>query len=122
MRKTSRPKPQAVFKLVEIPSQERRSLLDIDLPELDSKRTSRSDLSIQHPPLVASAVAETSIGPSNGPISIPHTPTKGPALLSRIGSVKKWGVRRKRGDSTAPTDANGLYDSRTRFSLTNTRL
>ena len=35
--------------------------------------------------------------------------------MSRIGSVKKWGVRRKRGDSTAPTDANGTYDRRRFF-------
>ena len=128
LRKKSRPKPQAVIELVEIPSRERPSFSDVDLPrpasELDSRRTSRSDLSIHdHPPLVASALAETSIAHSNGPISIPHTPTKGTALLSRIGSVKKWGVRRKRGDSsTAPTDANGLYDIRTHFSLTNTLL
>jgi hypothetical protein len=54
-----------------------------------------------------SAVTELSIGPSNGPVYIPQTPTKGAALLSHIGSVKKWGVRRKRGDSTAPTDAKG---------------
>ena len=120
LRKKSRPKPQAVIELLEIPSQERPSFSDIDLPrpasELDSRRTSRSDLSVhERPPLVASAVAETSIGPSNGPVSIPHTPTKGAALLSRIGSVKKWNVRRKRGDSTTPTDASGTYDRRTRF-------
>ena len=121
LRKKSRPKPHAVIELVEIPSQERPSFSDVDLPrpasELDSRRTSRSDLSIhERPPFVASAVTETSTEPSNGPVSIPHTPTKGVALLSRIGSVKKWGVRRKRGDSTAPADANGTYDRRTRFS------
>ena len=115
LRKKSRPKPQAVFEMVEIPSQERPSFSDVDLPrpasEFDSRRTSRSDLSIhERPPLIASAIVETSIAPSNGPVSVPHTPTKGAALLSRIGSVKKWGVRRKRGDSTAPTDANGMYD------------
>ena len=127
LRKKSRPKPQAVFELAEIPSQERPSFSDVDIPrpasDLDSRATSRSDLSIHdRPPLVASAVAETSIGPSDGPVSIPHTPTKGTALLSRIGSVKKWGVRRKRGDSTAPTDTNGSYNNSTRFSLTNTLL
>jgi hypothetical protein len=84
-------------------------------------RTRKRDLSIyEPPPLVASAVAEASIGPSNGPVSIPQTPTKGTALLSRINSAKKW--RRKGGDSTAPTDANGMDDSTTRFSLTNTLL
>ena len=124
LRKKSRPKPQGVIELVEIPSQERHSFSDYDLPrpasELDSRRTSRSDLSIQqHLPLVASAAAESS---TKEPVSVPQTPTKGAALLSRIGSVKKWGVRRKRGDSTAPTDANGTYDNRTRFSLTNTLL
>jgi hypothetical protein len=115
LRKKIRPKPQAVSELVEIPSQGRPSFSDVDLPrptsELDSRRTSISDLSFQRPPLVAFTVAETSIAPSNGPVFIPQTPTKGAALLSRIGSVKKWGVRRKRGDSTAPTDANGLYES-----------
>ena len=121
LRKKSRPKPQAVFELVEIPSQERPSFSDVDLSrpasESDStRRRSRSDFSIhERPPLVVSAVAETSIVPSNGPVSISHTPTKGAALLSRISSVKKWSVRRKRRDSTAPTDANGMYDSRTLF-------
>jgi hypothetical protein len=120
LRKKSRPKPQAVFELVEIPSQERPSFSDVDLSrpvsELDSRRTSRSNISTHEPPpLVASAVAETSTEPSNGPVSIPHTPSKGAALLSRIGSAKKWGTRRKRGDSTAPTDTNGMYDRMTRF-------
>ena len=121
LRKKSRPNPQAVFELVKIPSQEKPSFLDVDLPrlasELDStRRPSRSDLSIpERPPLVTSAVAETSIWTSNEPASIPHTPTKGAALLSRIGSVKKWGVRRKRGDSTVPSDANGTYDRRRVF-------
>ena len=115
LRKKSRPKPQAVIELVEIASQERPSFSDVDQPrpasELDSRRTSRSDLSShERPPLPASAFGETSTGPSNGQVSIPQTPTKGAALLSRIGSVKKWGVRRKRGESTAPTDANGMYE------------
>ena len=66
LRKRSRAKSQAVFKLVEIPSQKRLSF-SVDLPrpasELD-RRTSRSDLSIHdRPPLVASAAAGTSIPP-----------------------------------------------------------
>lgn len=112
LRKKSRPKPQGVFELAELPpTQERRSFSDLDdLPrpslELSTGRTamsSRSDLSSveDRPPLVATA-ADTSIGSSTGPVSIPPTPSKGTALLSRIGSVKKWSVRRKRGDSTAP--------------------
>ncbi|CAA7257453.1 unnamed protein product [Cyclocybe aegerita] len=37
------------------------------------------------------------------PLPIPATPTKGAALLSRIGSVKNWGRgMRRRGGSTAP--------------------
>ena len=124
LRKKSRPKPQAVIELLEIPSQERPSFSDVDLtrpaPELDSRRTSRSDLSIHdRAPLVGSAVAETTIAPSNAPVYIPQTPTKGAALLNRIGSVKKWGARRKRGDSTAPTDTKGTFDKTTRFSFTN---
>ena len=108
--------------MVEIPSQERPSFYsDVDLPrpasELDSTRRTRgSDLSIHEcPPLVVFAVAETSVVSSNGLVSIQQTTTKGAALLSRIGSVKKWSVRRKRGDSTSPTDANGMYGSRTLF-------
>ena len=57
--------------------------------------------------------SENSIGPSNGLVS------------SHIDSVtgKKWGVRRKRGDSTAPTDTNGMYaNSRTCFFWPNTIL
>ena len=123
-RKVQAPAPQAVFGLLEIPSRERPSS-DVDdlprpTPSLDSRATSRSDLSIHdRPPLVASTVTETSIAPSNGPVYIPQTPTKGAALLSRIGSVKEWGVRK---DSTAPTDAKGTYDRTTRFSFTNTLL
>ena len=126
-RKVQAPAPQAVFGLLEIPSRERPSS-DVDdlprpTPSLDSRATSRSDLSIHdRPPLVASTVTETSIAPSNGPVYIPQTPTKGAALLSRIGSVKKWGVRRKRGDSTTPSDAKGTYDRTTRFSFTYTLL
>ena len=107
-----------------IPTQERPSS-DVDdlprpTPELDSRATSISDLSIyDHLPLVTSAVTESSIAPSNGLVYIPQTPTKGAALLSRIGSVKEWGVRK---DSTAPTDAKGTYDRTTRFSFTNTLL
>jgi hypothetical protein len=90
--------------------------------DLHQNWTAEERVSIHdRPPLVASTVAETSIGLSNGPPSIPQTPTKGAALLSRIGSVKKWGVKRRRGDSTAPTDANGMYD-KTCFYLTNTLL
>ena len=107
LRKKSRPKPQAVFELVEFSSQERSSFPEVDLPRPCSRRSSRSDPSInERPPLIVTAVADTSIEPSSGPVTIPQTPTKGTALLSRIGSVKKWGVRRKRGDSTA--DANGM--------------
>ena len=51
-----------------------------------------------------------------------HIPSKGAALLSRTGSFKKWGVRRKRGDSTAPADANGMYNSNMHFFSTNTLL
>jgi len=40
-------------------------------------------------------------------IPVPQTPIKGAALLSRIGSVKKWGVRRRRGDSTTPAEVTG---------------
>ena len=121
LRKKSRPKPQAVFELVEIPSQLRPSFSDVDLPRAASEDANRSDLSVEEPPLVMTADADVdaSIGPS-GPDSIPHTPTRGAALLSRIGSVKKWGARRKRGESTTPTDANGTYDSRTRLSPTYT--
>ena len=55
LRKKSRPIPQAVLKFVEIPSQERPSFSDVDLPrptsQLCSRRTSKSDLSIdQRPP------------------------------------------------------------------------
>ena len=123
-RKVQAPAPQAVFGLLEIPSRERPSS-DVDdlprpTPSLDSRATSRSDLSIHdRPPLVASTVTETSIAPSNGPVYMPQTPTKGAALLSRIGSVKKWGVRRKRGDST-PSDAKGTYERTTHFSFTYT--
>lgn len=116
LRKKSRPKPQGMFELAEMPyrpSQERPSFLDeVDLPrpssELRSGRT-ESDLSSidERPPPVAAI--------SNDPVSIPPTPTKGAALLIRIGSVKKWGVRRRRGESTAPVDTLGMYDFLTRL-------
>ncbi|KAF8815638.1 hypothetical protein BYT27DRAFT_6666426 [Phlegmacium glaucopus] len=135
LRKKSRPKPQGVFELADMPStQQRPSFSDIDVqpdlprpaPDFAMRRievSSRSDLSSvdERPPLVpaAAAAADTSIGSSSGPVSIPPTPTKGAALLSRIGSVKSWGVRRKRGDSTTPADttaiANGMYMTKDRI-------
>lgn len=44
--------------------------------------------------------------PPGAPLQVPpSTPNgKGGALLSRIGSVKKWGVRRKRGGSVTPAE------------------
>ena len=115
LRKKSRPKPHNLFELTELPSgftPGRLSFSDLDLPRPASELASRgpdSDLSSirERPPL---PIVDTSMRSSNGHPSIPPTPTKGAALLSRIGSVKKWSVRRKRGDSTtAPPDANGMY-------------
>ena len=100
LRKKSRPKPPAVIRLVGIPSQERPPLSYVDLPrsapEL-SRRTCRSDLSIyQHLPLVAFAVAESSIGPSKGPVSIPHTLTKGVALLCPYWQCQEMGSKKEK--------------------------
>jgi hypothetical protein len=40
------------------------------------------------------------------------TPTKGgTTLMSRIGSVKKWGVRRRRGTSSKPSEVIGGFFS-----------
>ena len=51
-------------------------------------------------------------GQSIAPLSVPATPTKGgtaAAMLSRIGSVKKWGVavRNRRRGSTTPSEVAG---------------
>jgi len=114
LRKKSRPKPQGVFELADMPStQERRSFSDVEveLPRPASELSDLSSIDERPPPLVATvAPADTSIGSTSGPVSIPPTPTKGAALLSRIGSVKKWGVRRKRGDSTTPADTTAMPD------------
>ena len=41
-------------------------------------------------------------------MTIPATPTKGGAtLLSRIESVKQWGMRRWRGTSSTPSEVIG---------------
>ena len=79
--------------------------MEVDLPQVRrTEVSSRTDLFLCYarPPLVAAAatIADTSIGPSSGPVSIPPAPTKSAALLSRIGDVKKRGVMRKSEDST----------------------
>ena len=44
-------------------------------------------------------------------------PTKGGAtLMSRIGSVKKWGVRRRKGTSSTPSEIiGGLFSYYSNF-------
>ena len=45
---------------------------------------------------------------SGSTMAMPATPTKGGAtLMSRIGSVKKWGVRRRRGTGSTPSEVIG---------------
>ncbi|KAF5349912.1 hypothetical protein D9756_009304 [Leucocoprinus leucothites] len=96
LRKKSRPQPQGVMELVDMSHHHHYPLSDTDadhqrLDELDERRT-------PSPP------------PTPDPISasVPPTPSQststGGALLSRIGSVKRWNVRRKKGSST-PSDA-----------------
>jgi len=127
LRKKSCPKPQGAFELSSIaggsgsdsrPGSNRFSFSDDGehcspevLPEQLSlsqraetpgSELSSIDMHQQSPILVP---IDPTLTTSNIPVL--QTPTKGAALLSRIGSVKKWGVRRRRGDSTTPAGVTG---------------
>ena len=49
---------------------------------------------------------------SRSMMTVPATPTKGGAtLMSRIGSVKKWGIGRRKGTSSTPSEVIGGFFS-----------
>lgn len=126
LRKKSRPKPQGTFELASLrgssinasetrlgssrsvgPShsnRNRHSISDDGDAELSTFEPSR-DIIAGTPTDTSSADDRRAVTPSTIP-SLPQTPAKGSALLSRIGSVKKWGVRRKRA-STTPAEVVG---------------
>lgn len=96
LRKKSRPQPQGVFELTSMPPRTTsRHSSDGDEDVLMRPRTPQTPIRTS-PPLV--------LPPEQHTTSIASPSSSGKAaLLSRIGSVKKWGVRKKR-DSTAPSD------------------
>ncbi|KAF9550312.1 hypothetical protein CPC08DRAFT_768940 [Agrocybe pediades] len=107
LRKKSRPRPQGVFELTDAGmSAEQRAVLVFRQRDGGTEETVSSiDENPEEDPGVVRVqpIHTTRIQPA--PISVPATPTKGGAaatMLSRIGSVKKWGVavRNRRRGST----------------------
>jgi serine/arginine repetitive matrix protein 2 len=117
LRKKSRPKPKGTFELASLRGS------SMSASETHLGRTRPSDFNGNRDSLSDGGDAEPSTfePPRQTPVdtseaddrrevtapSLPQTPAKGSALLSRIGSVKKWGVRRKRA-STTPSEVIGL--------------
>ena len=63
-------------------------------------------------PLVLAMPSTRVMSASRSMMTMPVTPTKGGMMLmSRIGSVKKWGVRRWRGTSSTPSEVIGGFFS-----------
>ncbi|KAF8625459.1 hypothetical protein AX17_006860 [Amanita inopinata Kibby_2008] len=124
LRKKSRPQPQGVFELIAVEpnhSSGLASLQEVERPASPA-RSSNNDGSHSRPRTPQTPASSTKSSPAPSPHlninstpssarhsiqNVPPTPsgTKG-ALLSRIGSVKKWGVRRKRGFSVSQKDNN----------------
>ncbi|KAF8968624.1 hypothetical protein BDZ97DRAFT_1755279 [Flammula alnicola] len=83
--------------------------------------TPMSDVSSVDEELEADGLQEVAVSVGNAapapaqsaPLSVPATPTKGATLLNRIGSVKRWGVMRKRGTSTTPSEMIDSQDNET---------
>ena len=129
LRKKSRPKPQGTFELASLRgSSINASETRLGPSELDRKRNSFSDdgdaepstfeptrpipditrLTTGTPTDSSSSDNRQVVTPALTTPSLPQTPAKATALLSRIGSVKKWGARRKRA-STNPPEVIGSY-------------
>ncbi|KIM35749.1 hypothetical protein M413DRAFT_325892 [Hebeloma cylindrosporum] len=120
LRKKSRPRPEGRIELVDMAAG-RYSFSDDEGPTTTAtmarngrrSATPMSDVSSvleerqstsPPPPLPTQSVSVMPSG-STTTMPTPATPTKGGAtLLSRIGSVKKWGVRRRRGTSSTPSE------------------
>ena len=121
LRKKSRPKPKGAFELASLRGSSTNAsethLGRTRSADSNGNRDSLSDdgdagPSTFEPPRqilidTSSADDRRGVTPALTAPSLPQTPAKGSALLSRIGSVKKWGVRRKRA-STTPSEVIGL--------------
>jgi len=130
LRKKSRPKPQGIFELASLssssvnasetnigsscsagPSRWNRSRHSFSSDGDVDGSTSESvqplpqtrHLRAKTPSDISSVDDRSAVTPAIGIPPVPQTPTKSAALLSRISSVKKWGVRRKRA-STTPSE------------------
>ncbi|KAF9524755.1 hypothetical protein CPB83DRAFT_909652 [Crepidotus variabilis] len=118
LRKKSRPKPEGMFELASIGgssrnasetrlgalsswTRHRRSFSDDADIEPSSEGASHHRIRTETPSDMSST--DGHLARTAPTIPVPQTPSKTGALLSRIGSVKKWGVRRKRA-STTPSE------------------
>ncbi|PFH46288.1 hypothetical protein AMATHDRAFT_51142 [Amanita thiersii Skay4041] len=120
LRKKSRPPPQGVFELLPVASEDH---LPHSLPHDERSHSparsnnshhgsahsrprtpqtpgSTNSFSTTFPNVNSTPSATRHSDTKQATPSTPSSSSKGGALLSRIGSVKKWGVRRKRGIST----------------------
>jgi len=115
LRKKIRPLREGRIELVDMAS--RYSFSDGEGPARNARSATPSDVSSvderhqHHPVLEPTPPLPTQppvMAASGFAMTMPVTPTKGGAtLMSRIGSVKKWGVRRRRGTSSTPSEIIG---------------
>ena len=127
LRKKSRPRPEGMIELVGMASQ--YSFSDGEGPTKNGRSaTPMSDVSSTdeyhnhhrvlepipplptQPSVSATPSVPVTVASGSTTTTTPATPTKGGAtLFSHIGSVKKWGVMRRRGTSSTPSEVIGGF-------------
>jgi len=124
LRKKSRPRPEGTIELVGMASQ--YSFSDGEGPTKNGRSaTPMSDVSSTdeyhrvlepipplptQPSVLATPSVPVTMASGSTTTTTPVTPTKtGATLFGRIGSVKKWGVRSRRGTSSTPSEVIGRF-------------
>jgi serine/arginine repetitive matrix protein 2 len=123
LRKKSRPLREGTIELVDMAgrysfsdgegsARNARSATPSDVSSVDERHKYHPVLEPTPPlptqPSISAMPSAPGMTASGSAMTMPATPTKGGAtLMSRIGSVKKWGVRRRRGTSSTPSEVIG---------------
>ena len=123
LRKKSRPLREGTIELVDMAGRysfsdgeglprNTRSATPSDVSSVDERHQHHRVLEPTPPlptqPSVLAMPSAPVMTASGSTMTMPATPTKGGVtLMSRIGSVKKWGVRRRRGTSSTPSEIIG---------------
>ena len=127
LRKKSRPLREARIELVNMAgrysfsdgegsARNTRSATPSDVSSVDEHHKYHPVLELTPPlptqPSVLAIPSAPVMSASRSMMTVPATPTKGGAtLMSRIGSVKKWGIGRRKGTSSTPSEVIGGFFS-----------